>query len=70
VSVQGAATGDLAHRLADEVVPAALSGTGSGEGAGEVYVTGTTAARPAFRDLMAERLPLIVAAPAPAAARP
>ncbi|MEU6538485.1 MMPL family transporter [Streptomyces sp. NPDC047000] len=50
------ATSDLLHRLEDDTLPDALDGTGA-----RGYVTGVTAAQLGFRDVMAERLPYIVA---------
>ncbi|MDX2709021.1 MMPL family transporter [Streptomyces sp. PA03-6a] len=49
-------TSDLVHRLQDDVLPAALRGTGA-----QGHVTGTTAAQLAFRDVVVDRLPVIVA---------
>jgi RND superfamily putative drug exporter len=49
-------TSDLVHRLRDDVLPAALRGSGA-----EGHVTGTTAAQLAFRDVVLDRLPVIVA---------
>ncbi|MFJ7075490.1 MMPL family transporter [Streptomyces sp. NPDC098781] len=48
-------TADLLHRLQDEALPEALSGTGA-----DGYVTGVTAAQLTFRDVMVDRLPVIV----------
>ncbi|GAA2749632.1 MMPL family transporter [Kitasatospora cinereorecta] len=53
---QERATSDLLHRLQDDTLPKTLAGTGT-----TGYVTGTTAAQLAFRDVLARRLPLIVA---------
>ncbi|MFI6277798.1 MMPL family transporter [Streptomyces sp. NPDC050988] len=53
---QNADTTDLANRLVDETLPQAVSGTDA-----KGYVTGTTAAQVDFRDIVAERLPLIIA---------
>ncbi|MFG2347996.1 MMPL family transporter [Streptomyces phaeochromogenes] len=53
---QSADTTDLANRLVDETLPQAVSGTDA-----KGYVTGTTAAQVDFRDIVAERLPLIIA---------
>ncbi|MEW2571880.1 MMPL family transporter [Streptomyces sp. NPDC047070] len=53
---QSAATTDLTNRLVDETLPAAVAGTDA-----KGYVTGTTAAQVDFRDIVAERLPLIIA---------
>ncbi|MFJ3876565.1 MMPL family transporter [Streptomyces sp. NPDC090077] len=53
---QDPATAGLLHRLADETLPAALAphhATG--------YLTGQTAAQQEFRDVLADRLPLVVA---------
>ncbi|MEU6733053.1 MMPL family transporter [Streptomyces physcomitrii] len=55
-SPQSATTTDLANRLVDETLPQAVSGTPA-----RGYVTGTTAAQVDFRDVVAARLPLIVA---------
>jgi len=55
-SPQAAATSDLVRRLRDDVVPAALTGTGAA-----VHVGGTTAAFVDQSDLVARRLPLFVA---------
>ncbi|GGX85017.1 MMPL family transporter [Streptomyces fructofermentans] len=52
---QDAVTTDLTNRLVDDTLPQALSGTGA-----KGYVTGTTAAQVDFRDIVAERLPLII----------
>lgn len=49
------ATSDLLRRLRDETLPDSLSGTGA-----DGYVTGTTAAQLTFRDVMVDRLPVIV----------
>ncbi|MCD0485950.1 MMPL family transporter [Streptacidiphilus sp. ASG 303] len=53
---QSAATTDLVNRLDDRVLPQAVSGT-----AARAYTTGTTAAQVDFRDLIASRLPLVIA---------
>ncbi|WP_405604540.1 MMPL family transporter [Streptomyces sp. NBC_01410] len=53
---QDESTTQLVHRLEDEVLPKTLDGTGS-----RAYVTGTTAVHVAFRDVLVERLPWIVA---------
>ncbi|MFI1964349.1 MMPL family transporter [Streptomyces pathocidini] len=53
---QDAATTDLVNHLADDVLPKAVSGTGA-----ETYVTGTTAGQVDFRDILADRLALIIA---------
>ncbi|MBQ0855156.1 MMPL family transporter [Streptomyces sp. BH-SS-21] len=53
---QSADTTDLTNRLVDETLPAAVAGTDA-----KGYVTGTTAAQVDFRDIVAERLPLIIA---------
>ncbi|MEU6080164.1 MMPL family transporter [Streptomyces sp. NPDC047108] len=53
---QDAATTDLINHLADDVLPKAVSGTDA-----TGYVTGTTAAQVDFRNIIAERLPLIIA---------
>ncbi|MFE0524634.1 MMPL family transporter [Streptomyces sp. NPDC058954] len=55
-SPQSATTTDLANRLVHTTLPDAVSGT-SAKG----YVTGTTAAQVDFRDIVADRLPLIIA---------
>ncbi|MCX4911401.1 MMPL family transporter [Streptomyces sp. NBC_00878] len=55
-SPQSADTTDLTNRLVDETLPQAVSGTDA-----KGYVTGTTAAQVDFRDIVAERLPLIIA---------
>ncbi|MFJ2832982.1 MMPL family transporter [Streptomyces sp. NPDC087263] len=52
---QSASTTDLTNRLVDETLPQAVSGT-----AADGYVTGTTAAQVDFRDIVANRLPLII----------
>ncbi|MGW7282432.1 MMPL family transporter [Streptomyces sp. NPDC054844] len=52
---QSAATTDLANRLVDSTLPDAVAGTGA-----EGYVTGATASQVDFRDIAAERLPLII----------
>ncbi|MEV0934848.1 MMPL family transporter [Streptomyces phaeochromogenes] len=53
---QSADTTDLTNRLVDQTLPQAVSGTDA-----KGYVTGTTAAQVDFRDIVAERLPLIIA---------
>ncbi|THA26966.1 MMPL family transporter [Streptomyces sp. RKND-216] len=53
---QSAGTTDLVHRLTDTVLPQAVAGTDA-----QGYVTGTTAGQTDFRDIVAERLPLIIA---------
>ncbi|MEV2232755.1 MMPL family transporter [Streptomyces phaeochromogenes] len=53
---QSADTTDLTNRLVDDTLPQAVSGTDA-----KGYVTGTTAAQVDFRDIVAERLPLIIA---------
>lgn len=55
-SPQSADTTDLVNRLVDDTLPGAVSGT-----AAKGYVTGTTAAQVDFRDIVASRLPLIIA---------
>lgn len=55
-SPQSATTTDLANRLVDDTLPEAVRGTDASP-----YVTGTTAAQVDFRDLVAERLPWIIA---------
>ncbi|MFF7333823.1 MMPL family transporter [Streptomyces sp. NPDC008150] len=55
-SPQSAATTDLVNRLKDTTLPAAVSGTPA-----TGYVTGNTAAQVDFRDIVASRLPLIIA---------
>ncbi|CAL9632524.1 MMPL family transporter [Streptomyces pilosus] len=55
-SPQSATTTDLTNRLVDDTLPEAVRGTDA-----RTYVTGTTAAQVDFRDLIAERLPLIIA---------
>ncbi|MEV7074017.1 MMPL family transporter [Streptomyces sp. NPDC093990] len=54
-SPQSATTTDLTNRLVDTTLPAAVSGTDA-----KGYVTGTTAAQVDFRDIVADRLPLII----------
>lgn len=56
VSPQNKDTTDLTNRLYDHTLPDALSGTGA-----KGYVTGTTAAQVDFRDIVAARLPVIIA---------
>ncbi|MEU1795119.1 MMPL family transporter [Streptomyces californicus] len=53
---QDGRTTSLTNRLADDVLPQAVSGT-----AARSYVTGTTAAQVDFLDLVSSRLPLIIA---------
>ncbi|MFJ5887895.1 MMPL family transporter [Streptomyces californicus] len=53
---QDGRTTSLTNRLADDVLPQAVSGT-----AARPYVTGTTAAQVDFLDLVSSRLPLIIA---------
>ncbi|MCX4963557.1 MMPL family transporter [Streptomyces sp. NBC_00654] len=53
---QDARTTGLVNRLTDDVLPQAVSGTGA-----STYVTGTTAAQVDFLDIVASRLPLIIA---------
>ncbi|MEG3627757.1 MMPL family transporter [Streptomyces poriticola] len=55
-SPQSAETTDLTNRLVDSTLPEAVSGTDA-----RGYVTGTTAAQVDFRDIVADRLPLIIA---------
>ncbi|GGQ77495.1 membrane protein [Streptomyces griseorubens] len=55
-SPQSAATTDLVNRLVEDTLPEAVRGTDA-----STYVTGTTAAQVDFRDLVAERLPWIIA---------
>ncbi|AJT63480.1 hypothetical protein T261_1795 [Streptomyces lydicus] len=55
-SPQTAATTRLANHLRDEVLPRAVRGTDA-----HGYVTGTTAAQVDFLDIVAARLPLIIA---------
>ncbi|MET9306905.1 MMPL family transporter [Streptomyces cellulosae] len=55
-SPQSATTTDLANRLVDDTLPDAVRGTDA-----TTYVTGTTAAQVDFRDLVAERLPWVIA---------
>ena len=55
-SPQDEVTTDLTNRLVDDTLPQAVSGT-----AAKGYVTGTTAAQVDFRDIVASRLPLIIA---------
>lgn len=52
---QEAATSDLMHRLENDTLPDALSDSGA-----QGYVTGVTAAQLAFRDVVVDRLPVIV----------
>lgn len=56
VSPQNKDTTDLTNRLYDHTLPDAASGTDA-----KGYVTGTTAAQVDFRDIVAKRLPLIIA---------
>ncbi|MFE7854551.1 MMPL family transporter [Streptomyces sp. NPDC057403] len=49
-------TSDLMHRLEDHTLPDALAGSGA-----RGYVTGVTAAQLTFRDVVLDRLPVIVA---------
>ncbi|MFD6038323.1 MMPL family transporter [Streptomyces griseoincarnatus] len=55
-SPQSATTTGLVNRLVDNTLPEAVRGTDA-----STYVTGTTAAQVDFRDLVAERLPWIIA---------
>ncbi|WP_055524464.1 MMPL family transporter [Streptomyces graminilatus] len=55
-SPQSETTTDLTNHLVDDTLPGAVSGT-----AAHGYVTGTTAAQVDFRDIVASRLPLIIA---------
>ncbi|MFF0202821.1 MMPL family transporter [Streptomyces sp. NPDC005017] len=55
VSPQNQDTTDLVNRLVDDTLPQSVSGTDA-----EGYVTGTTAAQVDFRDIVAERLALII----------
>ncbi|MFG2275659.1 MMPL family transporter [Streptomyces chartreusis] len=52
---QEEATSDLMHRLENDTLPDALSDSGA-----RGYVTGVTAAQLAFRDVVVDRLPVIV----------
>ncbi len=52
---QEKATSDLMHRLENDTLPDALSDSGA-----RGYVTGVTAAQLAFRDVVVDRLPVIV----------
>ncbi|MFE0644090.1 MMPL family transporter [Streptomyces sp. NPDC058877] len=52
---QDRATGDLVHRLADRTLPDTLGPYGA-----TGYLTGLVAAQQAFRDVLADRLPLVV----------
>ncbi|MFJ9663489.1 MMPL family transporter [Streptomyces sp. NPDC101219] len=54
-SPQSATTTGLTNRLVDDTLPQAVRGTDA-----STYVTGTTAAQVDFRDVVAERLPLII----------
>ncbi|MGW6733121.1 MMPL family transporter [Streptomyces sp. NPDC055013] len=56
VSPQNKDTTNLTNRLYDDTLPDALSGTDA-----KGYVTGTTAAQVDFRDIVAQRLPVIIA---------
>ncbi|MFE6621257.1 MMPL family transporter [Streptomyces sp. NPDC057740] len=56
VSPQNKDTTDLTNRLYDHTLPDAAAGTDA-----KGYVTGTTAAQVDFRDIVAQRLPLIIA---------
>ncbi|MFI1865731.1 MMPL family transporter [Streptomyces jumonjinensis] len=49
-------TTELTNRLADDILPAAVSGS-----AARTYVTGATAAQVDFLDIVSRRLPLIIA---------
>ncbi|MFI1562079.1 MMPL family transporter [Streptomyces sp. NPDC020490] len=53
---QDQATSDLMHRLEDDTLPDALEGHGA-----DGYVTGHTAAQLTFRDVVVDRLPVIIA---------
>ncbi|MDQ0753810.1 RND superfamily putative drug exporter [Streptomyces africanus] len=55
-SPQSATTTDLANRLVDDTLPDAVQGTDA-----KGYVTGTTAAQVDFLDIVAARLPVIIA---------
>ncbi|KDN74397.1 transporter [Streptomyces olindensis] len=55
-SPQSGTTTDLTNRLVDDTLPDAVRGTDA-----EGYVTGTTAAQVDFRDIVASRLPVIIA---------
>lgn len=55
-SPQDAATTDIFNDLKDTVLPKAVAGTKA-----TAYVTGTTAAQSDFAEIIAERLPLIIA---------
>ncbi|MEU3146529.1 MULTISPECIES: MMPL family transporter [unclassified Streptomyces] len=54
-SPQSVTTTDLTDRLVHDTLPDAVRGTDA-----DTYVTGTTAAQIDFRDIVAERLPLII----------
>jgi len=54
-SPQSATTTGLINRLVDDTLPDAVSGTDA-----KTYLTGTTAAQVDFRDVIADRLPLII----------
>ncbi|MFJ3233895.1 MMPL family transporter [Streptomyces sp. NPDC086787] len=53
---QDEATSDLLHRLEDDTLTRALAGSGA-----HGYVSGTTAAQLTFRDVVVDRLPVIIA---------
>ncbi|MFJ5531841.1 MMPL family transporter [Streptomyces sp. NPDC093261] len=53
---QDQGTSDLLHRLEDDVLPGALAHSGA-----QGHVTGTTAAQLTFRDVVEDRLPVIIA---------
>ncbi|MGR4854057.1 MMPL family transporter [Streptomyces sp. LARHCF252] len=55
-SPQSGTTTDLTNRLVDDTLPGAVQGTDA-----KGYVTGTTAAQVDFRDIVAARLPVIIA---------
>ena len=55
-SPQSATTTDLTNRLVDDTLPDVVQSTDA-----KGYVTGTTAAQVDFRDIVASRLPLIIA---------
>ena len=55
-SPQSATTTDLTNHLVDDTLPDVVSGTKA-----KGYVTGTTAAQVDFRDIVADRLPWIIA---------
>ncbi|MFI8306003.1 MMPL family transporter [Streptomyces sp. NPDC085927] len=54
-SPQSATTTDLTNRLVRDTLPEAVRGTSA-----DTYVTGTTAAQVDFRDIVTDRLPLII----------